>query len=46
MYEEGRGVSWNEDRAVALYKKACYVGNNAACRMPLLVRSGVMLDPR
>ena len=38
QYEEGRGVSRDEDRAIALYRKACLVGNNAACHLPLLLR--------
>ncbi len=45
QFEEGRGVGRDEDRAIALYRKACLVGNNAACHLPLLLRSGTVIVP-
>ena len=41
MYEQGRGVDRSEERALTLYRRACRIGNAAACRLPLLLREGI-----
>jgi TPR repeat protein len=45
MYEEGRGVSRDSDRAKQLYRRACDIGNNAACRLPLIDDGRVIVSP-
>jgi TPR repeat protein len=42
MYEDGRGVGRDISRAIALYRRACEVGNSLACQLAVLREEGLM----